>query len=409
VIIGAGVAGLVAAKHCEEAGHKPIVLEASDRPGGRVKTDHLQGFRLDHGFQVMLTGYEETRRYLDFDALDLRAFRNGARIFDGSRSYRVSDPLRDFSQLLPMVFSPVGTLRDKYLVWRLTRELKAQQKGAQFTGKRERTLDYLRNYGFSARMINNFFQPFFGGIFLENELRTPCQMFRFVFKLFSESSAVVPAMGIEAIVEQLRARLQHTEFRYGRQVEAVQGQEIRLADGKVIPYHKLIIATEPSQILPNLAGQPPSYVNTCNLYFRCDRSLLQEPIIALVNRQESLINNFCMLTDLSRAYAPDPDQHLLSVTLKHIPRQESIEVAHRVTNEIRHLTGQEDAQLDFLARYDIPRALPEVPAMQYDLPATQFRLSEDIYLAGDYLLNASLDAAMRSGRRAAEAMLDSLR
>ena len=85
VIIGAGVSGLVAALHCEKAGYKPIIIEASERVGGRIKTDQKDGFLLDQGFQVLLSAYQEAKRYLDLEALDLRSFSTGAHIFDGNK------------------------------------------------------------------------------------------------------------------------------------------------------------------------------------------------------------------------------------------------------------------------------------------------------------------------------------
>jgi phytoene dehydrogenase-like protein len=181
IIIGAGLAGLVAAKHIEAAGGSPLILEASDRVGGRVKTDVKDGFKLDRGFQVLLTGYAEAQEYLDFAALDLRSFQTGARIFADGRSFLIADPLRDPAQVWRMVFSPVGSLLDKIKMWQLTQQLKRLSPSKNFDHNHVSTLDYLqKEWGFSDRIIRQFFKPFFGGIFLENALLTPASMFRFV-------------------------------------------------------------------------------------------------------------------------------------------------------------------------------------------------------------------------------------
>ncbi|HKK76976.1 MAG TPA: NAD(P)/FAD-dependent oxidoreductase [Saprospiraceae bacterium] len=405
VIIGAGLAGLVAAQHLEKAGHQPLVLEASDRVGGRVKTDQEDGFLFDHGFQVLLSAYREAQDYLDFPSLNLRPFANGAIIFKDYGKFKIADPLREPDKLLMMAFSPVGSLRDKWLIFKLTRQLKKQKVEALFHSPEQSTLDYLQEYGFSKRIIEQFFRPFFGGIFLENELSTPSSMFRFVFKMFSEGKALVPSAGMERISQQLKARLEKTIFRFGEKVTEVQGQQIKLENGKTLSFDKLIIATDPAPLMPNLAGQRLDWQSTCNLYYRTTASLLQDNAIALVADPESPINNFCVLTDVSPAYAKK--DHLVSVTLKEMPPADAgPDFYDRIASELKKLTAYQ-GDIEWLKRYDIPRALPEITDLRYTLPRTQFTLTDHIYLAGDYLLNASLDAAMRSGRLAAEALLDS--
>ena len=404
IIIGAGVAGLIAARHLEEAGVSPLILEASTSVGGRVKTDEKDGFLLDHGFQVLLTGYVEAQRYLDYAALDLRSFQTGARIFAHDRSFLIADPLRDPSQIWNMIVSPVGSLSDKFKMWQLTNALKKLSPAATFDHNSISTLDYLRNeLKFSERIIKQFFQPFFGGIFLENALRTPASMFRFVFQTFGNSHGTIPAKGMGAIPEQLKAGLSKTQFRFNSRVARIEDQKIYLTTGESLPFDKLIIATEPSNLLPNLANQVMQYTSTCNLYFAADQSILKEPAIALVADAESMINSFCVPSDLAPGYAPSGET-LISVTLKDAYALESIDPA-QVATEIRRLVKKPDMHLNHLATYSIPQSLPVVEDLRYEIDFTQYRLTDSIFLAGDYLLNASLDAAMRSGRGAAKALL----
>ncbi|GAB5553671.1 MAG: NAD(P)/FAD-dependent oxidoreductase [Saprospiraceae bacterium] len=407
VIIGAGVAGLVAAIHAEKTGKSIHLIEATDRPGGRVKTDEIDGFRLDHGFQVLLTAYHEAQRYLDFSTLQLKKFNNGALIFQGDKSYQIGDPLRDPSQLLNMAFSSVGTLKDKWLIFKLTQSLKKQDRSKVFKAQDQTTLAYLQDYGFSEQMINRFFRPFFGGIFLENDLNTSASMFRFVFKLFSEGSAAIPNLGIEAIVDQLKAQLSNTTFHFNQKVDKIEGKSLQLQDGTSMDFDKVIIACPPGDILPNLQGSELAWTSTCNLYFTTEKSILNSKSIALVTDPNSPINNFCVLTDVSDAYTSS-GKSLVSVTLKKYPKTSmDLSFYQSIAKELASLTNY-PGDITFLKRYDIPQALPVIDDLEYSLPNTQFTLTDDIYLAGDYLLNASLDAAMRTGRLAAEAMMDSL-
>jgi protoporphyrinogen oxidase len=405
VIIGGGVSGLVAAIHCEKAGYAPIVIEAGDRAGGRIKTDHKDGFILDHGFQVLLTAYQEAQRYLDYESLDLKAFSSGAIIFDGEKSYTVSDPLREPSKMFSMVSSPVGSLKDKYLIWKLTQRLKGQKEDMLFLQQDQTTLEFLQSFGFSDIIIERFFHPFFGGIFLENDLRTKAGMFKFVFKKFSEGLAAIPAQGIEEIPKQLKAQLKNTTFHFNRKAVGVDGKKLRLDEGDPIEFDKLIITIDPSHILSNLKGQKLDYVGTTTLYYQSEESILNAKSIALVSMPDHVINNFCVLTDVAPSYSKS-GASLISVTVK--DRAEKMEnLEDEVALALKKLTGTA-AKISLVARYDIPHALPVNDEMRFDLQFTSFTLTDDIYLAGDYLLNASLDAAMRSGRNAATAALNSL-
>ena len=408
IIVGAGISGLVAAAHLESAGLAPLVLEASNRPGGRVKTDNDSGYLFDHGFQVLLTAYREVRQYLDVDALELCPFEPGAIIYQNSRKFRIGDPMRDPSVLLRMVFSGVGSPKDKYLIWKLSRSLKSTAPEILFSSNQPTTLEFLRSYGFSDAIIERFFMPFFGGIFLEQRLETSAAMFRFVFKMFAEGHAAIPKLGMEMIPGQLAKRLHSSEFRYGCTVREITSDTAYLDNGSALPFDRILVATDPAAIIPNLKGQEIQHQTTTNLYFSSDHSPLERPLIALSATPGALINNWVVLSDVSPAYAP-PGKSLLSVSL----RNKDANIDHdtligKVVGELREMTGLRDWRLDFLKRYDIPNALPVLEQPAYALQAAQHQLSDRIFLAGDYLLNGSLDAAMRSGRTGAQALLASL-
>ena len=98
IIIGGGIAGLTAAYYLQKAERDYTILEASDRIGGRIKTDEYNGFLMDRGFQVFLTAYPEARKILDYNTLELRAFNPGAVLLrsNGKIDY-MGDPLRQLS------------------------------------------------------------------------------------------------------------------------------------------------------------------------------------------------------------------------------------------------------------------------------------------------------------------------
>jgi hypothetical protein len=171
-------------------------------------------------------------------------------------------------------------------------------------------------------------------------------------------------------------------------------------------FDKVIVATEPSKIIPALASEPQVYNGTFNLYFEVDRLPVAGPYLALVSDPDNPINSFCVPSEVCKSFAP-PGKHLLSVSLKSgIPACDVS--ANKVVAALKSLPGLADLELKELAAYHVPKSLPQVADLQYTVPFTQVALNDEIFLAGDYLLNASLDAAMRSGRLAAEAMLASI-
>lgn len=181
--------------------------------------------------------------------------------------------------------------------------------------------------------------------------------------------------------------------------------KLRTQSGEDIPFDALIIATDPRHLLPQLAGPANPYHATTTLYYRSSGSVLPDRLIALVEKEQSPVNNFCEMAGLQADYAPANTQ-LVSVTLKDIPTAKNAE--EKIATELRQLTGRSDWKLEPVARYDIPQALPKLDHLAYDLNPTQSRVTDQIFLAGDQLLFGSLDAAMRSGRRAAEGVMEAL-
>ncbi len=406
IIIGAGAAGLIAARTLEAAGHAPLLLDAADAVGGRLRTDLVEGFRLDRGFQVLLTEYPEVRRYLDLAALDVRAFRPGGRVHTRQLDFRFVDPLREPAQLFRSALSPVGTLSDKVKLAQLGLRLFAKKPEECFTGYEEMTtLQYLWDQGFSEQIVERFFRPFFGGIFLEQTLETPAAMFRFILKMFGQGKAVLPAAGIQAVAEQLRDGLERTEIRLHTRAVQVTGNEVRLDDGSTLTATGgIIIACPPERVLPQLAGAALEWKSTTNLYYYSSRRLRENRLINLVSDPTSTINTFSVLDEVTPTYKPESKAgSLISVTLKQaLPEGLS---GDQVEQDLLRHSGLPNDCLSFLHRYDVVRALPSIDRVAFSSDPTHCRVTDRIFLAGDHQLNGSLDAAMRSGRLAAEGLL----
>jgi hypothetical protein len=402
-IIGAGVSGLIAAKTLESKGYAPVLIDASDRAGGRLKTDIVQGYQLDHGFQVLLSNYEAAQKHLDFEALDLQKFKAGACIFKQQKPTYFGDPLRDISLLLSTATASVGRISDKLKIFGLTRYLYKKSVEAIFESPEISTLEYLKQYGFSSSIIHYFFRPFFSGIFLENDLYTSSRMFEFVFKMFGEGSALLPKSGIEAIPKQLVQQLDKSQFRWNCRVSRVEDQAILLESGEVIPTDYTLIATESSPLL-NIKQAPVRWKSCQCLYFLCPTRTIKKPFIGLVPQQDSLINNIFYHNSLATSTAGAAQ--LLSVTIVKKHRLSQNELLQKVQAELHRYCGI--SQTTFLKRYVLDKALPQLEDLCYQKGAADIRYSNRIFLAGDVQLNGSLNAAMMSGEMAANALIDSI-
>ncbi|MHA7128482.1 NAD(P)/FAD-dependent oxidoreductase [Algoriphagus namhaensis] len=405
-IIGAGLSGLVAAIELEKAGYSPVILEASDQIGGRVCTDVTSDFRMDRGFQVLLTAYPETKHYLDYNALNLKMFSPGAVIFGERESYIISDPLRNPLKIMSMAFSKVGSFLDKVKMFSLTQELKKKSEVEIFASHSIPTWQYLRNYGFSEQIIENFFKPFFRGIFLEAELNTSSRMFEFVFKMFSIGHAAVPAKGMGEIPKQLRQQLAKTQIFFNSPVKEVQGTMIHLQNGDVLHADKVIIATQPDRVMPQLQGQFAAPRRVTNLYFSTQKSFMARPMIGLIPGEGHLVNNIVYMDDVSEDYSLG-DRSLLSVTVLDHQFTEK-ELIKAVQKELERISRVKAEYFRHEKTYEINYALPGLDNIKYEIPRTETKIVDHVYLAGDYLLNGSINASMTSGRIAAEAVIGSL-
>ncbi|MDB4534173.1 FAD-dependent oxidoreductase [Vicingaceae bacterium] len=404
-IIGAGISGLIAARVLEDNGFSAVVIESTDRAGGRVKTDIVEGYQLDHGFQVLLTAYPAAQKYLDFEALDLQQFLPGASIFKNSMQKIIGNPIKDISLLFPTLFSGIGNFSDKLKILKLNSSLKEKSISAIFSDKEQSTFSYLTAFGFSDEMITNFFRPFFSGIFLETELKTSSRMFEFIYKMFGEGYAAIPKAGIEAIPKQLVNNLKQTSFRFNTKVATIKDREIVLEDGEVLESHFTIVATEASNLIPTLKNQSTKWKSCNTLYFETESRIISKKLIGLLSKSGTLINNIFYHTSLDTV--AKSTKELLSVTIidnQNLPIDLLIKEVER---ELKECFGIDDS-CKFIKQYNISMALPELNNLQYEMFPSETSLTSSIFLAGDTQLNGSLNAAMISGEIAALGVVEKL-
>ena len=404
IIVGAGMAGLSCAVHLRAAGLNLRLIDSGDGVGGRVRTDVVDGFLLDRGFQVYLDAYPETGDLLDLEALDLRKFEPGALIFNGKRLKRLMDVFRRPASIWTSATAPIGGFIDKLRVGLMRSQILGSTLEQIANREDRKTESYLRGRGFSEAMIDSFFRSFYGGIFLESELRTSSRMFEFTFKMFGQGSATLPAKGMGEIPKQLAARLPPGSITLNQKVVSLDAHSVTLSSGEQIRGRAVVLATNAASVgslLPDLRERMPEWRSVTNLYFCAPSSPINESIICLNGSGEGVVNNVCALTDVSPDYSPD-ERALISVSVLGLHPQEAFPA--KVRQELMGWFGECVAKWCHLRTDLIPEALPEQTpkAQKHKLGYIQ---QKGIYVCGDHTTSASIEGAVISGKRAAEAII----
>lgn len=404
VIIGAGVAGLSCARVLQQQQIPWIILEASDGIGGRVRTDRLEGFLLDRGFQVLQTAYPEARRQLDYRRLKLHAFSPGALVFWRGKLHRVADPWRQPQHLLAAGLAPIGTLADKLRVLRLRWRLGQQPLAKLWEEPETTTLAYLKAQGFSDHIIERFFRPFYSGVFFEKDLASSSRVFTFVFRMLAEGEAALPEAGIGAIAAQLAEVLPVEAIRLNCQVVALEPGQVRLAEGTVQPARAVVIATNGGQAAALLGetGPVPTTATT-NMYFAAPQPPVREPILVLDGENRGPVTNLLVPSEVAASYAP-PGQALISATIVGLPEMEDARLVEAVRRQVTAWFGPQVSTWRHLRTYRLAEALPSQVPPTPDPWQPHVRVRPGVFVCGEYGSLAGLQWAMVSGRLAGEAV-----
>lgn len=416
VVVGAGLAGLAAATTLAAAGRAVVVLEAGDEVGGRVRTDVVDGFLLDRGFQVVLGAYPEVARQLEVGTLRLRRFDPGALVWTGAERgmVRVGDPLRQPATLPATALAPTGSIVDKARVLALRVRLGRSDPAALLRGPDGSTAEHLRALGFSEPMVRRFFRPLFGGILLDPDLATSRRMFDVLFRTLAVGDAAVPVDGMAAIPRQLAARLPAGTVRLSTAVRAVEPGAVVLDDGTRLAGSDVVVATEgpaAARLLgdrfPGDAARAARGRSAACVWFAAPEPPVRDRLVVLDGVGDGPVLNLAVLTNVAPSYSPDgraliaaacPGEHGAGGDDVH-----GEDLADDARRQLRGWFGSAVDRWEHLRTHRIAYAQPDqAPPF---VPKRRVAVTDGLWVCGDHRDTGSIQGALFSGRRTAEGIL----
>jgi hypothetical protein len=371
-VIGGGLAGLSAALTLQEAGRDVELFEGSDRVGGRVATDHIDGFTLDRGFQLINARYPEIELLDVIDELEFQSASRTIEVSMGDKRYSLGDPR---SNPLSALNSQTGTLVEKI---KFALYLLSSSGNQRSVGKE---LEHLGN------LYQRVLRPFLTGVFLADPHLISAVQGKELIRSFISGKPGLPRLGAGALPERLATRLK--KIHLNSQVDSLAQ----------FSGHEIIVATDvttSAQLLdiPNVPKLAPctTWYHEVPVDFSDSKNLL------LDGERRGPVVNSIVISNLVASYAPTNRALLSSTTIEYTSESE-------VRRHLAQMWGVQTQTWPLVAKYEIPKALP-IFSPGNVLTASS-KMGEGLFIAGDFRSSASQNGALLSGRLAALELLKS--
>ncbi|MGI9198931.1 MAG: NAD(P)/FAD-dependent oxidoreductase [Candidatus Nanopelagicaceae bacterium] len=379
VVIGAGLAGLSAAITLQNAGHEVLVLEASDRAGGRVASDVVDGFILDRGFQLINANYPELKRLAILDEIEfIEAPRSVAITIEGKRTF-LGDPRE---HLFSALDGSTGSLVEKLgLISYLT---KSPKSGVSVASQLQKL----------GKVYDRVLRPFLTGVFLCDPSEVEASVGKELIQSFVTGRPGLPANGAGVLASAMARKIQNIKF--DTRVELIKDGQVKTNNGK-FKFENLIMATDASTAAQLLElPEAPTQVGCVTWYHLPNNAPSSDPYLLLDGLQSGPVVNSIVLSNMVENYAPAGKSLVSTTTIQRASESE-------VKRHLSVMWGAPTQDWQLLAKYEIPAALP-LARVGHRL-ANNVRISKNIFVAGDWRESPSQNGALKSGRRAAETLI----
>jgi len=402
VVVGGGLAGLAAARRLDRAGVEWLLVEATDRIGGRVTTDVIDGWRLDRGFQALNTAYPRLPALVDIAALDMRYFTSGVLVRRGGELHRLDNPLREPLAAAQSLTSGAGTLSDRLKFAALATRCATLPAAKLLDARETTTQEMLRRAGLSHRMIEEVLRPFLSGVFADRSLDTSSHVSAMMLRSFTRGRLGVPAAGMAALPAAVAGPLPYPQLLIGARTLSI-GPGMVVTEGGEIRCRSVIVATDPATAATLLPQLPtPDMHGMTTFYFGADRAPLAEPTLLLDGDRREIIANTVVVSNAAPEYAPSGRSLIAASVVGVSAPSGASESVIRV--ELARMYGVPTESWELLNVVSIPHALPSarVPQARLRKPVD---LGDGLFVAGDHRDSPSIQGALAGGWRAAGAVL----
>ena len=297
----------------------------------------------------------------------------------------------------------IGSFKDKFKILSLRSSVLKERFEIMFEKDKGSTAEYLKAFGFSQKMINQFFKPFYGGIFLEDDLSTDARMFRFIYRMFSLGHAALPKKGMHEIPKQLAKSLDSSKIITDATINKITDNQLLIEGGNAIDFEKCVLATE-GHVAKELTDNHQlndKYVSSTQFYFKAEEAPYKEKLIALNSSDTKITNNICVLNNIVGAYAQKGNLVSCTVLGNQAENMHEKDVLKELS---RWYSGAEKWEL--VKRIHIGYSLPNQAKVNYNKAPLK---KGNILFAGDYLQNGSINNALKVGADAAKMITNELK
>ena len=397
-IIGAGLAGLACAIELQKNNINFQIFEASDGVGGRVRSDVIDGFILDRGFQLYNPSYPEGKRLLNYDALDLKPFIPGVAIRDNKRLRIVVDPFRAKGFRLNLLKDIPGNPLSYLGLFRYFLSYLVTSDAQIATTKDISASDSLIKSGVRGNLLEKLLRPFLKGVFLESDLKTSRKFLDVVLKTFLRGTPSVPAQGMQVISDQLASKLPVEKISLNTKIIKIEGNKLQTENEEIIA-KKIVVATDPTTAISWLNLEEKIMHTVTTWYFKADQRVAElvkgKPILFVDASNNGPLTNAVVLTNAASSYAP-PGQVLVSASAISPHQNADLE---SVKKHLSVIFGLDTNSWQLIKQYQIKEALASMYPPFSLINSNQ--ISEDLFVAGDHRATSSIQGALLSGTNAA--------